>query len=103
MITTIDPAEALRSYFAEQGWTIHMDDRPGLRPDPFAAIVARVLPDAETLARWFHETYERLALIYHYGTRPESAVPWEDVPTLNKALMIATAKELLQRLGGEVA
>lgn len=58
---------------------------------------------AERLAELFHETYERLAPIYHYGTRPESAVPWADVPTLNKALMIATSREILRALRVQAA
>ena len=56
--------------------------------------------DAETVARWFHEAYETLAPRYHYATRSESAVPWENVPVLNRGLMIATAREVLRRLRG---
>lgn len=48
----------------------------------------------ESIARAFHETYERLALNFGYETRPESAVPWEDVPEQNKALMCAVAAEV---------
>jgi hypothetical protein len=54
---------------------------------------------AEELARFFHETYERLAPQYQYETREESAVPWDEVPEDNKALMIATAAEVLRKLG----
>jgi hypothetical protein len=54
---------------------------------------------AEELARFFHETYERLAPQYKYETREESAVPWDEVPEDNKALMIATAAEVLRKLG----
>lgn len=50
---------------------------------------------AERLARAFHEAYERLAPVYGYETREESAVPWEDVPAANKALMIEVAREIL--------
>lgn len=49
-------------------------------------------------ARWaqmFHETYERLAPEFGYKTREASAVPWEDVPENNKALMIAVANEVI--------
>lgn len=56
----------------------------------------------EELARFFHETYERLAPGYGYETRGESAVPWADVPEANRSVMIATATEVLaelQRLG----
>jgi len=51
----------------------------------------------EQIAREFHQTYERLAPSYSYETREESAVPWEDVPAANKALMIAVCRELLER------
>jgi hypothetical protein len=49
---------------------------------------------AEEIAKAFHETYERLAPEYGYKTREASAVPWEDVPENNKALMIATVARL---------
>jgi hypothetical protein len=54
---------------------------------------------AEELARLFHETYERLAPEYQYETREDSAVPWDEVPEDNKALMIATCTEVLRKLG----
>jgi hypothetical protein len=54
--------------------------------------------DAEALARFFHETYERLAPSFDYVTRPETAVPWEQVPGPNKRLMIAVCAEILARL-----
>jgi hypothetical protein len=64
-----------------------------------------VLPDAETLARAFHEAYERLAPMFSYETREASAVPWDAVPEDNKALMIATAggvrDRIRERLQGE--
>lgn len=56
------------------------------------------LRDAESLARAFHETYERLDSKFNYETRPESAVEWEAVPRENKALMIAVCGELLERI-----
>ena len=49
---------------------------------------------AERVARAFHEAYERLAPEFNYETRKESAVPWEEVPETNKALMIAVVKYL---------
>jgi len=52
-----------------------------------------VTPDQ--LACLFHETYERLAPDYGYRTRKASAVPWEDVPAVNRALMVAVASEVL--------
>lgn len=42
---------------------------------------------ADALARRFHEEYERLAPEFGYDTRPESAVPWDDVPKSNRDLM----------------
>lgn len=54
-------------------------------------------PRAEKIAREFHETYEDIAPLFGYRTRAESAVPWADVPSGNKALMIATVTRLLER------
>lgn len=59
------------------------------------------MTDAEKLARFFHETYERLAPEYGYETREASAVSWESVPKNNKSLMIATASEVIKYLDGE--
>ena len=52
----------------------------------------------EELARFFHETYERLAPDHGYETRRRSAVPWEQVPADNKGLMIETAARVLDEL-----
>lgn len=49
---------------------------------------------ADNVAQRFHEAYERLAPEHGYQTRPESAVPWEDVPANNKALMRSVVLEL---------
>lgn len=54
--------------------------------------------DPEELAILFHESYERLAPQFGYETRKESAKPWIDVPEPNKSLMIAVAKDVLNRL-----
>ena len=54
----------------------------------------------DQLARRFHETYERLAPSFGYETRKASAVPWEDVPEQNRALMTAVCAELLSDLEG---
>ena len=56
------------------------------------------MPDAESVARLFHETYERLAPSFSYETREATRVSWDDVPERNKRLMIATAAELLALL-----
>jgi hypothetical protein len=50
---------------------------------------------ADRIARRFHEAYERLAPAHGYETRKASAVPWDDVPEQNKALMRAVIAELL--------
>ena len=43
----------------------------------------------ETLARQFHEAYERLAPSYGYQTRAETReVPWARLPAANKELMV---------------
>lgn len=54
-----------------------------------------ITDDAETLARAFHEAYERLAPSFGYETRKASAKPWNDVPEDNRRLMIAVCAELL--------
>lgn len=50
---------------------------------------------AEQIARAFHEVYEELAPQFGYKTRNASAVPWQDVPENNRALMLATVQKLL--------
>lgn len=57
-------------------------------PDP-------VQPDF--IAQNFHESYERLAPAFGYKTREASAVPWDQVPSDNKHLMIRVIEELLER------
>lgn len=57
------------------------------------------LDDPESLARFFHDTYERLAPGFGYKTRKESAVPWEKVPEKNRKLIIAVAAEVQKRFG----
>jgi hypothetical protein len=51
----------------------------------------------ERLAKEFHEAYERLAPQFGYETRPESAVPWEQVPEQNRQLMVAVVQDLRSR------
>jgi hypothetical protein len=53
----------------------------------------------EGIARAFHEAYESLAEGFGYQTRRASAVPWEDVPEANKALMIATIRNVFIEQG----
>lgn len=52
---------------------------------------------AETVARAFHESYERLAPEYDYETREASAKAWEDVPESNRSLMRAVVADLIDR------
>lgn len=53
------------------------------------------MTEAESVARLFHETYEKLAPTFGYETRKESAVAWDDVPENNRSLMIAVAGEVI--------
>lgn len=56
------------------------------------------VPDAEAVAKLFHEAYERLAPTFGYETREETRTPWERVPERNKRLMIAATAEVLAML-----
>lgn len=49
----------------------------------------------EKIARAFHEAYETAAPALGYETRKDSAVPWDQVPDKNRALMIKTVETLL--------
>ncbi len=53
------------------------------------------LPNAESVAKLFHDTYERLAPSFNYDTRRATRVPWEEMPERNKRLMIAVTAEVL--------
>jgi hypothetical protein len=61
-----------------------------------------VLPplDPERVAMSFHWHYERLAARFDYTTRKDSAVPWDQVPAQNRALMVETASCVLRELQG---
>jgi len=48
---------------------------------------------SEELAKKFHETYDALHQSILMRHVKPSAVPWEDVPTSNKALIIAILKK----------
>ena len=61
-----------------------------------AALTVEPTPEqCESLAKGFHDTYERLAPEHSYKTNPDCAGPWESVPANNRALMIATCRALL--------
>lgn len=51
----------------------------------------------EIVAKFFHETYEKLAPDFGYKTRKDSNVDWKDVPDKNKKLMIAVAEKVIER------
>jgi len=51
------------------------------------------------MAQAFHEAYERLAIDFGYRTRKASAVPWADAPDTNKALMVATIRNVMIEQG----
>lgn len=54
-------------------------------------------PHVDWVASQFHAVYEQIAIDLGYETRRDSAVPWEDVPDLNKNLMRQTVARLLTR------
>lgn len=56
---------------------------------------------AYDLAKFMHDTYERLAPEFKYITRKESAVPWDRVPANNRRLMIEVAAEVIRKLEAE--
>lgn len=78
-------------------WQLAKDNLLGASPAPPAARRSP-MPDAESVAKLFHETYERLAPAFGYETREGTRVPWEQVPERNKHLMIATVAEVLAML-----
>ena len=53
--------------------------------------------EAERVAAAFHASYERQAPHFGYRTREASAVPWEQVPDANRALMVSVVQDLLDR------
>ena len=78
-------------------WQLAKDNLLGASPAPVASR-RFPMPDAESVAKLFHETYERLAPAFGYETRKRTRVPWEQVPERNKHLMIATVAEVLAML-----
>jgi hypothetical protein len=57
--------------------------------------------DAEQLAEFFHETYERLAPEFDYRTRKKTRKPWIDLPLNVQNLMVAVCHEVLVELDAE--
>lgn len=60
--------------------------------------LAMPVPDAESVAKLFHDTYERLAPFFDYETREATRAPWEQIPEQNKRLMITVVTEILSQL-----
>jgi hypothetical protein len=67
------------------------------RDDP-TPLCLQLPTTATKLAERFHYLYETLAPNFNYKTRPESAVPWENVPESNRALMVAVCDLILDEL-----
>lgn len=76
-------------------WQLAKENRIGASATADARRSPMTVPDAESVAKLFHETYERLAPYYCYETRVATRVPWEQVTEPNKRLMIAVATEVL--------
>jgi hypothetical protein len=53
------------------------------------------MPTAESVAREFHDVYERLSPLMGYVTNDASRKPWPEVPERNRILMQATALHVL--------
>jgi hypothetical protein len=58
--------------------------------------------NAELLAKRFHELYEAEAAYQGYETRRESAVPWVQVPELNRRIMIAVCATILDEMSDRI-
>jgi hypothetical protein len=100
---------ALSTWLADEMQLLPDDkDRPwGEIPEAHRVALAHIFPNgsaptalpteehAETLARFFHETYEHLAPRFSYKTREASAKPWKDVPENNRKLMVAVCQRVL--------
>lgn len=81
---------------AERANGVHVSDGHPQEPGADCA------PWAESIARRFHDEYERLAPSFGYETRPDSAVAWEDVPEPNRRLMVATIAAVLTPEGYKI-
>lgn len=57
--------------------------------------------DAEQLARFFHETYARLAPEFGRKASQIPSKPWTEVREPHKSLLVAVAREILFTLYGE--
>lgn len=57
--------------------------------------------NAEQLAQFFHETYNRLAPEFGHRKRQAKAKPWTELSELNKNLLTAVVREMLFVLDSE--
>jgi hypothetical protein len=78
-------------------WQLARNHLLGGSPQPVASR-RFAMPNAEAVAKLFHETYERLAPAFGYETREATRVPWDRLPECNKNLMIAATAEVLAML-----
>jgi hypothetical protein len=75
-------------------WQLAKENLLGGLP-AFTPLRRHPMPDAESVAKLFHETYERLAPAFGYETREETRLSWEQLPERNRRLMIASTAEVL--------
>lgn len=68
---------------------------PERQEGPFPTLADVFSHEAEEIAKAFHEAYEAWAPRFGYRTRDASAVPWDQVPSQNRALMCRTVQQLL--------
>lgn len=57
--------------------------------------LAQVALKSEDIARVFHEAYERLAPDYAWDTNDSTRVPFDELPSENRELMIHTVSEVM--------
>lgn len=85
-MTGVDQLSAIRSLTVEEADRLSEEGK---------GFWLNIHPDAEEIAKEFHDAYEELAPSHGYETREASAKPWEEVPENNRNLMIATVNRLL--------
>jgi len=57
-----------------------------------------IWPSPEELARYFHDTSERLAPRYLFDTGPHEPTKWMKLPSHHRQLMIETCRRVLKHL-----
>lgn len=63
------------------------------------AAFQKSMPEARALAERLHEAYERMAPAFGYETREESRKAWPEVPIRNRALMVISVADVIDKLG----